>query len=517
MAQPATTAQGRYEQLSTTRSPYLERARDCAALTIPALLPPEGANGSTNLPKPYQSMGARGVNNLASKLLLALLPPNQPFFRLLLDDALVAELAGSEEFRTEVEAALGKIENAVMTDVETTAARVAIFEALKQLIATGNVCLFELPDGGLKTYRLDRYVVKRAPNGDLLELVVHEKVSPSSLPPKVRKLVSSEKPTPGTGSTEDTLDLYTWVRRDGRFMRVHQEIAGHIVPQSEGEWPVEECPFVVLRWTRIDGEDYGRGHAEEYYGDLRSCEALQAAIVEGSAAAAKVVIFVDPTGVTQVRTVSEAPNLAVRPGKATDVTVLKIDKANDFTVALNTLSGIERRLAQAFLMTSSVQRQAERVTAEEVRLLAGELEDALGGVYALLAQELQLPFVRLRMARLANERRIPKLPPKVKPAVVTGMEALGRSHEVNRLLMFGRVIREILGDQGMAALKPDKVSQKVATSLGIPDDLLKTAQEMAQEQQQAQRQAMLQAVGPELAKNAMTQQQQEQQPSGPPA
>ncbi|WP_416142518.1 portal protein [Escherichia coli] len=44
---------------------------------------------------------------------------------------------------------------------------------------------------------------------------------------------------------------------------------------------------------------------------------------------------------------------------------------------------------------SAVQRTGERVTAEEIRYVASELEDTLGGVYSILSQELQLPLVRV--------------------------------------------------------------------------------------------------------------------------
>ena len=45
-------------------------------------------------------------------------------------------------------------------------------------------------------------------------------------------------------------------------------------------------------------------------------------------------------------------------------------------------------------------RSAERVTAEEVRYMAQELETALGGVYSILSQEFQYPFVNLLLGRM---------------------------------------------------------------------------------------------------------------------
>ena len=69
------TAEARYRQLEQTRQSYLDRARDCSELTIPSLIPPDVHNETSDLYTPFQGIGARGVNNLASKLSLALMPP----------------------------------------------------------------------------------------------------------------------------------------------------------------------------------------------------------------------------------------------------------------------------------------------------------------------------------------------------------------------------------------------------------------------------------------------------------
>ena len=80
------SAKAVYDRLETDRKPYVTRAENCATYTIPALFPKDTDNGSTDYDTPYQSVGARGVNNLASKLGLALFPPNSPFFRLSVRD-----------------------------------------------------------------------------------------------------------------------------------------------------------------------------------------------------------------------------------------------------------------------------------------------------------------------------------------------------------------------------------------------------------------------------------------------
>ena len=76
------TLESRYNSKSQEREVYLERARDCSELTIPTLIPESGDTYAEEFETTYQGIGARGVNNLASKLLLSLLPPNAPFFRI---------------------------------------------------------------------------------------------------------------------------------------------------------------------------------------------------------------------------------------------------------------------------------------------------------------------------------------------------------------------------------------------------------------------------------------------------
>ena len=100
------SAQGLFKSLENQRYIFLERARDAAKLTIPTLVPPEGHTHTTKYFTPFQGVGARGVNNLASKLLLALLPPNSPFFRLVIDPFELQKLEGAEEIKTEMEKAL---------------------------------------------------------------------------------------------------------------------------------------------------------------------------------------------------------------------------------------------------------------------------------------------------------------------------------------------------------------------------------------------------------------------------
>lgn len=497
MTPAITTAGGRYNQLSSYRDPFLVRGREAAELTIPSLLPPEGHTGATKLYTPFQGIGARGVNTLSAKLLLALFPPNSPFFRLLVDDFTLAEMTGGQEGqRGKVEKALGSIERAVMSQLETGSTRAALHEALKQLVVVGNVLLYLTPKGQLRVFRLDRFVVKRDPMGNVLEIVVKEEIAPDVLDEDFRLKLEAEN---GDKSPDKSVELFTWIKREGDKWSIHQEVKGHMVPGSDGSYPLDKSPWMPLRWTQLDGEDYGRGHVEEYIGDLKSLEGLSKAIVEGSAVAARVVPLINPNGVTDEDDLNEAENFEFVSGVAEDVTFLQVAKFADFRTAYQTAEMINERLGFAFMLNTSIQRSGERVTAEEIRYMAGELEDVLGGVYSILSQELQLPLVTVVMHMMERGNKLPALPKgTVKPTITTGLEALGRGHDLTKLDTFIAGLNQALGPEVLArALNVDEYIARRGASLGIDTEgLIKGPEQQRTEMQQAAMMQMLQQLGP---------------------
>jgi hypothetical protein len=498
-----TTAKSRYNTLEAIRDPYLDRARDASEFTIPSIMPREHHTGHTTLYTPYQGIGARGVNNLSSKLLLALLPPNQPFFRLTLDEFTLSELSGRDDMKGEFEKAMGSIERVVMNEMEVNNFRNAMFEALKHLLICGNVLLYITPEFKMKVYHLDRFVVKRDGVGSILEIITKDMVSPSSLTEEQKELIDGDKDKDGY---ENTCEIYTCVKRsaNGKKWEVHQEINEKTIPSSIGSYPLDKNAFIPLRYTSIDNSDYGRGFIEEYIGDLRSLEALYRAIVEGSAASSKVLFLVKPNGSTRLKTLSESPNGAIREGNAEDVTTLQVNKSADFTISFQTIKIIEERLQFAFMLNASVQRNNDRVTATEINYVSKELDDSLGGLYSLLSQELQLPLINRLTYQMEKKKALPPLPKdSIRPKIVTGLEALGRSSDLQRLNTFVNQLQPF-ADQLMTYLNLEEYVKRVGTSLGVEmDGLIKSQEQIAQEQQAMQEQMMIQQNSPVAVKEGM--------------
>ena len=490
-----------YSVLEAERNTYLDRARECAAITIPTLLPPSGSTSGHTFKTPYQSVGARGTANLSASLLLSLIPPNQAFFRLSVDDEMLRQMEGYEQIKPHLDASLSSIERAIMREIEVNSFRVGLSEALKQLIVAGNVLLHIPKDGKMKVFRLDSFVCQRDDRGNPVRAITKEKVAYSALSPELQAL-ADQYMSASAQSGEKSCELYTVARWDKKKVYVHQELYDTPIEGSEGSYPIDKPPVLVLRFVPEHGQDYGRSYVEQYYGDLKSLEGLTQAGVEGAAAASKVLFLCSPNGGTRPRDVAKAGNGAIISGNANDLTVLQMQKYNDFRVALDMMGDIKERLNYAFLLTEASIRRAERVTAEEVRLVSAAIENQLGSLYSLMSQELQLPLLNRLMDRMSRQGRLPELPAKyIQPAIVAGMDALGRGTDLAKLDTFVAGLGQVLGPESINAhINVSEYLRRRATALSVDiQGLVKSEEQLAQEQQQAQAQQMAAAAVPGVA------------------
>ena len=524
------TAAARYQRLVTSRDAYLQRARDCSKVTIPTLIPDAGEKDRGTLKTPYQSLGARGVNYLASKLLITLFPPNSAFFKLEIDDLVLRATEGGPEIKAEFDSALVNVEHAVMTAMETANGRASMHEAFKHLLVGGNVLLY-VAEEGFRVIHLNRYALCRDPMGHVIEIVVEEEVYPEVLPADFLEAANADDDDSEGYSSQKTLKLYTHIEYENDKVHWYQEAKGKEIPGTHGMCDTDVSPWIPLRFNRVDGEEYGRGYVEEYYGDLLALEALYQAVLEGSAAAAKILFLVNPNGTTRPRTLANAANGSIIQGNATDVTVIQSQKAQDLSIANSVIDRIEGRLQFAFLLNTAIQRPGERVTAQEIRYMSQELEAGIGGLYSILTQELQLPLVRRLMHVMRKQRKLPAFPKGdggkalVNPKPVTGLEAIGRGDDRNKLVDFITTVGQVLGpDVLQKYINVDEALRRLANSESIDTtNLVKTKEQLdgeaaaANEQmvQQQQQAMMVQGMKSPALANLVNNYTQEGSPYGP--
>ena len=483
-------ARQRYSSLSTGRSQFLDTAVECSELTLPYLVQQDNnqKGGKKHLLQPWQSVGAKAVVTLAAKLMLAMLPPQTAFFKLQVRDDKIGEDL-DPAIRSELDLSFSKMERMIMDYIAASDDRVVVHQALKHLIVSGNALVFMGKDG-LKHYPLQRYVVNRDGNGNVLEIVTKELISRKVLGLESLETDKEYSNQPNKeGSDEDECEVYTCVKLDSKSGRWvwHQEVDDMILPGSRSTAPKNASPWLVLRFNTVDGEDYGRGRVEEFIGDLRSLDGLSQALVEGASVASKVVFMVSPSATTKPQTLSKASNGAIIQGRPEDVGVVQVGKTADFSTAANLAATIEKRILEAFLVMNV--RNAERVTAEEVRLTQLELEQSLGGLFSLLTVEFLVPYLNRTLLVLQRNNEIPKLPKDlVRPKIVAGVNALGRGQDRESLTVFIQTISQTLGpDALLKFVDPSEAIKRLAAAQGIDVlNLIKTPEQLQQELQQQQ-------------------------------
>ena len=476
-------ARERYSQLQSGRTQFLDMAVECSELTLPYLVTQDdNSTGKRQLLQPYQSVGAKAVVTLAAKLMLAILPPQTAFFKLQVRDDKLGQTL-DPTMRSELDLSFSKIERLIMDYIAASSDRVVVHQALKHLIVSGNALIFMGKDG-LKHYPLQRYVIERDGNGNIIEIVTKEMVSRKVLgilPPP------TDNPNGEYGDREDDAEVYTCVKMDesSGSWRWHQEVDDMILDGSQSTAPKNASPWLVLRFNTVDGEDYGRGRVEEFIGDLRSLDGLSQSLVEGASVASKVVFLVSPSATTKPGTLAKAGNGAIIQGRPEDVGVVQVGKTADFATAAQLAATIEKRVLEAFLVMNI--RNAERVTAEEVRLTQLELEQSLGGLVSLLTVEFLVPYLNRTLLILQRSNQIPRLPKDVvRPKIVAGINSLGRGQDNESLTRFIATVAQTLGPEAlMKYIDPSEAIKRLAAAQGIDVlNLVRTAEQLEQLKQQ---------------------------------
>lgn len=420
---------GEFNGSDEAREETLTRCERYAGWTLPNIFPDDPLQEYDEMQNDYQSVGAQATTHLANKIMLALFQPSRPFFRMQLDAKQREELQTSGGFSpAQIDTVLSETERKAMRELDKMGARVGMTQAVLQLIITGNSLLY-IPknDDKMQTYSLRDYVCKRDLAGNLIKLIIKETKSVSGLGDNLQGRALEH------GYAEDQdVSIYTCVVKTSknRFM-VWQELEAICYCQEQvGYYNKADLPWIPLTWNLARNKDYGTGLVENYSGDFWSLSTFAEAILDYSVLLTDVKNLVNPAGMTDAREVSQAASGAYVSGREEDIYVHSPQVNNNAAFLENQFKAVERRIGAAFLLNTAVTRDAERVTAAEIRMQAQELEGSMGGVYSNLAAELQLPLARHLLKKVGDAFK------NIEPIVVTGLESLSRSSELDRMRYF---------------------------------------------------------------------------------
>lgn len=499
----------RWDTLEGRKNSLHERNEKYARWTLPYLYPMEGQE-SDELDTDLDSVGARAVNHLSNKLTETLFPSYRSFLRLELSEEVQAEFEAANVPMAEVDKSLVRGEKGVIRQLDKMSHRTAATMAAKYLIVTGNSLLY-YPDGKTQVYSTRDYCVVRDLSGNVIEIITRDMKAFETFADEVQDQLVAEgkdkKYEPGTDVT-----LYTQIKlQDNNKFKVRQAADMVDLDINENEYARKDLPWIPLAWNLVRGEDYGRGMVEDYRGAFGAIDVLSQALIEGVIGAAALKFLVNPASVVDVAVMNKAPNGSYHSGREGDIVAVKSDKHLDFQQVRVVLEDYKRQIGQAFLLTSEVTRDAERVTAEEIRQDAQELEMSYGGIYSRFSDDWQKQVATITLSR--QDIRVGE--DTIFPVIVTGLDTLSRMGDIDNYRMFIQDLSMLaaLPESVQMYLKPNEVMTWVGNNRGIDySKFTKTTEEVQQEQRAAmqQQQDMMQAetgnqmvqdAGKELAKD----------------
>ena len=455
---PKGTLQNRWDHLDAKKTGFITRSEQYAKWTLPYLFPENTGTADTSERQlSNDSIGARAVNHLSNKVVTTLFRPQGPFFRLALSakqmkqikavsqDADPAELA---TLTSKIEDELNGTEREAMEYLDMVAYRPSATYAAQLLVTTGNALVYHPKGKPAQVFNMRDYCIVRDLSGTVIEIMTKECKAFETFAPAVQEKLRAKKQTQ-TPEYEDTSDVIVFTRirleDDGKFHATQE--AGFVSLDTEGaSWPKEVLPWIPLTWTLVRGEDYGRGLVEDYSGAFHSIEVLTQSLINLAGIMGDIKFLVNPASLVDVTALNNSPAGSYHSGKDGDVVAVKLDKNNDANFILQMIERLEKQIAQAFLLNSSVTRNAERVTAEEIRIQANELEMSVGGIYSRMAFQWQGPTAYITLDHIGFQG----VQSGIKPQIITGMDSLSRQGELDNVRMW-------IGDLAMLDAVPEEI------------------------------------------------------------
>ena len=518
------TIESRFKADDSDRQGSLEEARLAAALSKPWVLPPQGQNANDPLPRNYQSVGSRGSTNLVGRLLLALYPPNLPWFILTPTPEFLA--FGSPDQVQALQQQLflygqlltGKLES-MSLDPEDDRGQFIGFRShkrkvMEQVIITGDALERMDSDYRMTLFRRDMYVTRRDSSARVLYHITKETKDPKELPDDMLAKANLAVGTMDAPVKDRMQDLYTLVEYNprGRDWTVTQEMNGQALHSfDESVSSYFSTPFELV------GEDYGRGFIEQNLGDLFSLDEISKNRLNMLSMVSKQLIALDQTSTIRDDDLRQEPGNVVRRaqvkgGVLQDLATIGFQDIRDYQMLISALQDLRTDLFKAFLQESETTRNAERVTTAEIRRNVFEIESALGGVYASVADEQQRPLIR-RLIHQFNDQasretgenvQLPTIGGRSATQVVitTGLTALAQEAEADKLLAALSIL-QTLGPQAL-----ERVDMAVAVDVALRQigfhapGLIKSQDQIDAERAQNAQQALALQAGQQAIESA---------------
>jgi hypothetical protein len=494
------TAKALFERYQDSQ--VLVRSTQYAKWTLPQLMAElTQAGQAAVLERDFQEIGALLVNNLAAKLAGLLFPSNRSFYKIKAAETLKRRAKAKGVKDSELMAGLSRLEMESCQQLFLNTSYEQLIMALKHVIVTGNVLLYrDSANKKTQAYGVHQYGVRRDGRGNVLDIILREYTDFETLAPDVQVALAARnrgryKPE---NAGNNRVELYTRIKRDyvvhnGKatsevICRISQEADG-IVVGTPGSYPEHLCPWMAISWSLIAGENYGRGLVEDFAGGFAKLSDMSHSATLYGINMGKVVNLVSPGQGADVDELHAAETGEWVQGTKDGVTAYESGDAKKLEQMEASIAGVTGRLNRAFMYKGET-RNAERVTAFELKMDAMEAETTLGGAYSSLSASMQVPLAHILLTEVDPGMMEGIVTKQLKLDVIAGIPALGRQADVQNLASAAQDAAAIIPVlvQVDKRVDPEKVFDIIMAGASVDTSLFFKDEDRMQEEAEALKQ-----------------------------
>ena len=442
-----------WQSMDHSKGDLIDRSKEYARLTIPYICPQDNV-GNTEQEHANVMIGPRVVNFLAHKLVGTMFPHDRAFFKVELDPEVEFKMSQQVDQKEIDQAKVGIEERGMqvtrlgMKKLDMIRYRPMAIETAKHLIVTGNAVVRRLPNNRRVVYGVKDFGIYRNLDGEPYDLIVRDITRFDGLDEDVQARVRTQRidVQPYT-----QVALYSRWRKKGSKWEFTQAV-DDVNIGTFSMLAQKDFPCIPLTWTLARGEHYGRGLVEDNIAAFNGIDVSTTALIDLFGIAADIKFLVNPGSVIDIIELIKSKRGTYHYGQEGDVTTPNIgqQKMADMNVLANTITSWEKQLSASFLMSSGSIRDAERVTAEEIRFYAKEIESAYGGLYSFLSLVWQQTEAEWAMRQVQQS-----LPEILEIKISTGLDALSQETALDNLRMS-------LADLGLINSIPEAMQEELS-------------------------------------------------------
>jgi hypothetical protein len=486
----------------------------------------EETPGDSKTEKLYDSTAIQATQSFASKLQNKLTPPFEDWFSLKAGPVLEGMADGKEQMH-EINSSLDQVTKMVNQVFNLGSFNQAIHEFYLDL-ATGQggmlVQAGNSVDRPVKFTAVNRadYAIEDGADNEIKSVYrqmklcgrdIKQQWNDADLPEKMSKQIEQdedqefefweityESEREDSSSPNDTVWYYDVIWQGGSEDGDNRRIV---------ERTYRSNPWVIARWSKLAGENEGRGPLLNALPDIRTLNKVVELTLKNASLAISGAYTVANDGVTN------PDNIQIKPGALIPVarnagpngpSIAPLQSDRDFDVGQLITDDLRMQI-KSMLFDSGVPEQRGKTpnSATEIAQRVENLQQEIGGSFGRLFKELIVPLVQ-RVIDILYANQMIDIPAKVDTLgirlQVTSPLARGQNFDdIKNVTQFIDLASQVAGKEAMISkLKPDDIIDFFGDKLGVPQKLRKSPEE-----QQAMMEQMKQ-----VAKQAQAQQQQAQ-------